>query len=299
MPLLRSLLVFALALPLGACGQSDVPRNMSPTQTNEQGCTRKRSIGPQDAYAVPVPLKQACVGPYLLELPQNYYYNQMGPEHDGSFALALEYPTLLPFKPGERINPSVDVGIRTVTVSFSYISRLDARQALRNQYTPMEYEKDDPAASLATRIKGDSRYGLIPYYADLERIRAFDRKRMGRERAPGVGSWYQDWFVASDDDGQVQTFIWCTSREAVDPGVEFRDGKLVKNANRGVPECVHWSILPGHRTLVKIRYPRVALESWLRTQERAHQLFVENTDQQDGGEESTTLDKQDAVGISS
>ncbi|HIE5095418.1 hypothetical protein WG628_21755 [Stenotrophomonas maltophilia] len=299
MPLLRFMLVFAFALPLGACAQRDVPRNMSPTQTNEQGCTRKRSIGPQDAYAVPVPLKQACVGPYLLELPQNYYYNQMGPEHDGSFALALEYPTLLPFKPGERINPSVDVGIRTVTVSYSYISRLDVRQALRNQYTPMEYEKDDPAASLATRIKGDSRYGLIPYYADLERIRAFDRKSMGRERAPGFGSWYQDWFVAEGDDGQIATFIACTSKEKVDPGVELRDGKLSKNANRGVATCVHSFILPEHRIIVDLRYPRVGLESWRRMQERAQQLFVENTDQQDGGEESTTLDKQDVVGISS
>ena len=134
----RQTLPALMAWAMTACSAGEPPAPVVKTQTNEQGCVRVRSTGPQDPAAIPVPIKQACVGPYLLELPQNYFYNQMGTEFDGSFALALEYPSLEPFKPGERSNLSVDVGIRTVTVTYDYIDRIDIRQAMRNSYSNMQ-----------------------------------------------------------------------------------------------------------------------------------------------------------------
>ncbi len=130
-----------ITLLLGACAQAETPRNMSPTQTNEERCTRKRSLGPQNAYADPAPIKQACVGPYLLELPQNYFSNQMGTEHDGSFSLALEYPALQPFKPGERMNLSADVSIRTVRIDYTYIDRVSLWDVMRKSYTRKDTSK--------------------------------------------------------------------------------------------------------------------------------------------------------------
>jgi len=160
----RQALTVLMGWAMTACSAGEPPVPLVETQANEQGCVRVRSTGPQDPAAVPVPIKQACVGPYLLELPQNYFYNQMGTEFDGSFALALEYPSLEPFKPGERSNLSVDVAIRTVQIDYHYIDRIGIRQALRNQYQPMEFERADPSASLDARIEGAPIVGLTPYF---------------------------------------------------------------------------------------------------------------------------------------
>ncbi|WP_294994921.1 hypothetical protein [uncultured Stenotrophomonas sp.] len=277
MPLFRSLLVFALALPLGACGQSDVPRNMSPTQTNEQGCTRKRSIGPQDAYAVPVPLKQACVGPYLLELPQNYYYNQMGPEHDGSFALVLEYPSLEPFKPGERINLSVDVSVRSVTIRYSYVDRVTPQEVLRRAYTPWEGREDDPSASLQGRIIGETVHGLVPYYVDMDKVRSYFRTQGYRENAPVMKAGaHFDWYVSRDASGAVNQLIECTPREISESGVEYRDGKMVKKNVHGFAYCNQTFIIDDLDTVVRVRYSREGLADWKRIEARSRALLVEN-----------------------
>ena len=280
MPLFLPAFVFPLVLPLAACAQSETPRKPPRLLTNEQGCSITIDNQPINPYQDPSPIERACVGPHLLELPQNYYSTQMGPQHDGSFRLALEYPSLQPFKPGERMNLSADVSVRTVSIDYAYIDRIDVWQAFRNAYTPRSYERDDPAASLETRIKGSPVHGLVPYYADLERIRARDRRALGREREPGIGPWYQDWFVVEDATGQVATLIKCTSREATDPGVEFRGGKLVKNSVQGVPECTHFVILPDYHIIMDIRYPRMALASWSRMQERARRLFIDNIDKE-------------------
>jgi len=132
----RTLLLAAL-LPLAACARPPAQKPAELTQTNEQGCTRQRSVGPQDPYADPAPLKQACLGPYLLAFPQNYFYNQIGTEHDGSYSLALEYPSLQPFKPGERMGLTADVSARTVMVKYTYIDGGDARDALTATYVAM------------------------------------------------------------------------------------------------------------------------------------------------------------------
>ncbi|MGV8960114.1 MAG: hypothetical protein ACOH1V_06975 [Stenotrophomonas sp.] len=253
-----------------------MPRKPPRIDTNEQGCSLTIGNQPINPYQTPAPIEYACVGPYLLALPQNYFSTQMGAQHDGSFSLALEYPSLEPFKPGERMNLKVDVSVRTVSVGYAYIGRMDVRQAMRNAYTPTKYELDDPAALLDMRIQGEPVYGLAPYYADLERIRAYDRRNGEGERAPGYGNWYQDWFFANDAKGNVETFIKCTSREDTNTGVEYRDGKMVKSKVRGLPDCHHSFILADHRTIVDIDYPRVALGDWARMQERARQIFMEN-----------------------
>ncbi|MFL0338337.1 hypothetical protein [Stenotrophomonas maltophilia] len=278
MPLFRPAFVFPLVLPLAACAQSETPRNMSPTQTNEQGCTRQRSIGPQDPYANSAPLKQACVGPYLLELPQNYYSTQMGPQHDGSFRLALEYPSLQPFKPGERMNLSADVSVRTVSVSYAYIDRIDVRRALRNLYTPLDYERDDPSASLEGRIKGGIIHGLEPYYVDMGRVRAYYQAKGYRADAPVMKPvpWHADWFVLRDASGAIDQIIKCTPREVAESGVEYRDGKMVKKHVLGFAECTQDFMIEDMSTLVGVRYPREGMQHWKQIAERARTVFVEH-----------------------
>lgn len=265
----------ALLLPLAACAQQKTDKEVEMTQTNEQGCMRLRSVGPQDPFQDPAPLKQACIGPYLLEIPQNYFYNQIGTEHDGSFSLALEYPSLEPFKPGERIGLTVDVSIRTVSISYDYIDRIDVHQALRNAYTPMDFEQDDPAESLEGRIEGEPVHGLTPYYADLPRIRAYYKSRDFADTTPVMQArWHKDWFITRDESGEVERIIKCTSREVSDPGVEYRDGKLYKNKVRELPKCDHEFIIPNMNTRVTISYLRIALGDWREIEQRARDLLM-------------------------
>lgn len=263
---------------LGGCAQAETPRNMAPTQTNEEGCTRKRSIGPQDPLADPVPVKQACVGPYLLELPQNYFYSQMGPEHDGSFGLALEYPSLEPFKPGERMSQRVDVAARTVSVDYAYIGRISVWKAMQNSYTPMENEREDPSKSLESRIRDDSVHGLESYYVDLDKVRNYYRAEGFRENSPAIQNthWQYDWFVSRDASGRIDQIIKCTTREVKESGVEYRDGKMVKKRGIGFAECKQRFVIEGMSTIAEVRYSREGLANWKQMRDRARSLLIDN-----------------------
>ena len=273
----RASVLVSMMLALSACRASEPPKPVLETQTNTQGCVRVRSTGPQDPAAVPVPIKQACVGPYLLELPQNYFYNQMGTEFDGSFALALEYPSLEPFKPGERSALTVDVSVRTVRIDYRFTDHADLPQVLRNAYTPMQFQRDDPAASLDGRLLGDSIYGLTPYYADMARIRTYLRSEGLRDDAPGMRDrWHTDWFVTRDNNGTVERIIKCTSRGVTSVGVGYRAGKIVRNNERYVAECDHTFPISDHGTIVRVHYARIGLPDWRRIEGEARELFLDN-----------------------
>lgn len=264
--------VLCLMLPLLACARQEA---VATTQTNEQGCTRIRSVGPQDPFKEPPPLKQACLGPYLLEIPQNYFYNQIGTEHDGSYALALEYPSLQPFKPGERMGLTFDISVRTVTINYNYVDRVDVQVPLRLSYDRGADSKNSPEDSLDSRVEGASFDGLTPYYIDMESIRKYYRSNGKRESAaimqPG---WHTDWFLARDKGGEVQTVIKCTARAVTDSGVEYRDGKMVKNASFGVARCEHIFVVAELDTLVRIKYPREGMRAWQKIEARARDLLT-------------------------
>lgn len=279
--------MMALLLPLAACAQQAAHAPAALTQTNEQGCTRIRSVGPQDPFKVPPPLKQACLGPHLLEIPQNYFYNQIGTEHDGSYALALEYPSLQPFKPGERMGLTADVSVRTVTVDYTYIDRIDVHEAMRRNYIPMDYKKGDPQESLEGRIGGQVIHGLSPYYLDMEAVLAHYRRKGFRENAPVMKpDWHTDWFLSRDKAGEVTTVIKCTPREVTISGVEYRDGKLVKSKEVGYADCKHTFMIASLDTLVRIGYPREGLERWREIEQRARDLLTKYRVEQ--GKEATT-----------
>ena len=271
------MLLLAALLPLAACARQPAQTPVELTQTNEQGCTRQRSVGPQDAYADPAPLKQACVGPYLLELPQNYFDNQIGTEHDGSFGLALEYPSLEAFKPGDRIGLSVDQSLRTIDIDFSYSDRFTPMQILERLSTPQEYDPESPTRSLGARIEGEPQYGLTPYYVDLVRVRAHYRaKGMGDDMRVMKAASNMDWFISTDPAGRIDRLISCTSREQTDPGYAWINGIPTKTSTDGMARCEHRFVLPDHHTIVKLGYLRDLLPQWQQLESRASKLFFEH-----------------------
>ena len=264
--------LLALLLPLTGCAQ-DAPVPL--TQSNEEGCTWLRSLGPQDPYADPVPIKQACVGPYLLEFPQNYFDEQMGADFQGSFRLALEYPSLQPFKAGERARRDVDMAMRTVKIGYSY-PRKPVREAMRSVYTPWESQKDNPAESLEGRTEGEPVFGLTPYYADMSRIHAYQRSKGQNETAPVMrATWHVDWYVTRDAAGEVERLIKCDSRAMPGTGVEMHDGKIVKRKDEQTPLCNHRFMVPEMNIWGAIRYPRFMLDRWQDMEERARELLAQ------------------------
>ncbi|HEL5400728.1 hypothetical protein [Stenotrophomonas maltophilia] len=274
--------LLALLLPLAGCAQ-DAPVPL--TQSNEEGCTWLRSLGPQDPYADPVPIKQACVGPYLLEFPQNYFDEQMGADFQGSFRLALEYPSLQPFKAGERARRDVDMAMRTVKIGYSY-PRKPVREVMRSFYTPWESQKGDPGASLEGRVLGAPVFGLTPYYADLPRIRAYERSLGGRtgerdqkttaEHLPAVRPFLDmDWYVTRDERGEIDRLIKCTTREMHGTGIEIRDDRIFKRKDEQTPYCDQMFMVPAMNAWGDISYPRFMLDRWQDMEERARELLTQ------------------------
>jgi len=267
-----------LALALSACAKAE-PRKPPRLLTNEQGCSITIDNQPLNPYQIPVPMERACVGPYALVLPQNYFDMQIGPHHDGSFSLALEYPSLEPFKPGERRNLSLDVSIRTVDVRYAFISGREPAEVLRRIYTPMSFEHDDPAASLEARIQGEAVYGLTPYYLDMDKVRAYQRAH-GRRETPSDHDnvFLTDWFVSRDRTGAIDQIIKCTRREVTESGVEYRDGKMVKNNVIGFARCEQIFLIEAMSTIVRVKYPREGMANWRQIRARATALLVDNRD---------------------
>ncbi len=272
----RTLLLVAL-LPLAACAPRPAQKPAERTQTNEQGCTRQRSVGPQYPYADPAPLKQACVGPYLLALPQNYFDNQIGTEHDGRFALALEYPSLEAFKPGQRMNLPVAGSLRTVRIRYGYSDRYTPLQILERMSTLPEYEPDSPSRSFKDRIKGEQVHGLLPYYVDMARVRAHYLGKGASNDTPLIQpESNDDWYVSFDVAGRVERLVSCASREMKDPGYDWRGDVPVKNSTIGVARCEHMFVIPDRDVLVSVSYLRDLLPQWQRLEARATALFLES-----------------------
>ncbi len=268
--------LITLVLALSACAKAE-PRKPPRLLTNEQGCSITIDNQPLNPHQIPVPKARACVGPYALVLPQTYFDMQTGPYHDGSFSLALEYPSLEPFKPGERDNLSVDVSIRTVSISYDYISGPEPAEVLRRSYTPMSFEHDDPAESLEARIQGEAVYGLTPYYLDMDKVHAYQRAHGRRETPSGQDNVFlRDWFVSRDDAGAIDQVIKCTRKEITESGVEYRDGKMVKKRVLGFAECDQVFLINGWNVIVRVNYSREALARWAEIKARAISVLVDN-----------------------
>lgn len=269
--------IAAMAL-LGGCTQAESPRKPPRLLTNEQGCSITIDNQPINAYQDPSPIEKACIGPYQVELPQNYFSTQMGPQHDGSFSLALEYPSLAPFKPGERMNLSLDVAARTVRVGYSYIRDGQLWEVMRRQYTPYIEPLDSPQKSLDGRIQGEPVYGLEPYYVDMGKVRDYYKDRGSDESAAVMETkFHRDWFVSRDATGRIDQIIECTPRKITESGVEYRDGKMVRKRDViGVAECDQHYVIEDLDVMVTVEYSREGLADWERIRQHTRDLLMEH-----------------------
>ncbi|MEA9656179.1 hypothetical protein ABFU65_21220 [Xanthomonas campestris pv. raphani] len=269
---LAGLALMALGFSVPGCS---APQKGTSTMTNEQGCVRQRG-GPQDPGTRPPPVMEACLGPYKLHIPANYFDDQMGPNFDGSFGLYLEYPELNAFAPGERAHLKLDVATRTVNIGYRYLDHVEPDAYLQRQYTPDGAAHDAPEADINTRTKGEEVDGLTPYYAN---VAAYREHYLAQGLKPSnsimAASYYKDWYVSRDAQGNIETIIKCTSREVEQSGVEYRDGKLARSKEQELPTCTHVFVIPEMKVAVEIDYVRAALKDWKKIQDRARSALKE------------------------
>ncbi|RRU13834.1 hypothetical protein [Stenotrophomonas sp. 278] len=230
------------------------------TQTNEHGCTRRVSVGPYTPDQKLPPTSQECLGPYLLEVPRDHLFNLRGFGSGDSYSLVLDFPTLQPIPLAEREPFSPDIVMRTVTFDYRYVDRDRLKQVFQREYTPRDARDHAPDQSLDTRVQQSTAYGLVAYFADMEKVRAYYRVKGYQDNARVMlPERHKDWFIARGADGEVSTVIKCTPQAQQD---------------QNFARCEHTLLMEDRNTLVRINYPRGGLPQWRELEARAREMMV-------------------------
>lgn len=232
---------------------------------------QSRKIG---NYTFTSDLVEARLGPRRFRIPANFYYDQMGPDFQGSVQLILLWPELAPAPPGVSFHDDPDMSDRYISISVRSLDNVPVEGFLERGVRPQYGKPDDPTQSLALRIKGDAVHGLVPYYTDFQKLDAFtkreygDRGRVASDRNSILNS---DWYLAYRSDGSIATHVACVSRE-VPEGIVF-EGRRVVSVNPPVASCSHEFTIPSLQIWVVMDYKRVMLKDWKRIEDRVRELL--------------------------
>jgi hypothetical protein len=220
----------------------------------------------------------ACLGPHLYRIPANYFYDQMGPDFQGSVSLNIMWPRLQPWPPGERQDGGLEALAKQISISLHYLDKIPIGDRLDNSIRPLgskdSMSYDDPIERLDLRDKQPQRFGLTPYYVNRERFDAFlerqsqflgykSRARLENER---------DWYLGHDDRGRLQTVIKCSSHLKSD-GAVIQDDKIQRTEG-GFSDCGHIFVIPEDDIEVSVGYGRVLLKDWKRIEDYVRELLT-------------------------
>ena len=218
---------------------------------------------------------EARLGPHRFRFPANFYYDQMGPDFQGSVSLILLWPRLEPAPPGQNFHDDQNRFDRHINASLHYVDAVPIEGLLDRKLQPSsDYEVGDPLLTLELRQRGKPRHGLIPYYTDFQRVESSTRARYGNVPGDALDRssvLNDDWYLARGPDGAVDTFIKCTSHELPD-GIRF-EGENVVEAKPPIALCKHVFTLPEKRIEVSLRYKRAFLHDWQRIETRVRTLI--------------------------
>lgn len=234
-----------------------------------------------DGYVYTTDLVEARVGPNRFRFPANFYYDQIGPDFQGSVSLILLWPGLEPVPPGIGFHGDANRFARHINASLNYVDAVPIEGLLDRKLQPMsEYEVGNPLRTLELRRRGKPVHGLTPYYTDFEKLEAWHRARYG-DVPPAVlerdSVLNGDWYVARGADGKVTTYIECMSHEIPD-GIRF-EGERVVYAKPPIALCTHFFTFADKRISVTVDYARAFLRDWQRIEQRLRVLLsVEATD---------------------
>ena len=224
---------------------------------------------------------EAKLGPYRFRFPMNMYYDQMGPDFQGSTSLVLRWPTLEPYAPGENFHDTAERFISAITIHLSYLDRvpdeeypLTLRKSIHSQSKDPVLQQD-PSANLDMRIRGNPVFGLTPYYLDLPRLQDY----FNRVYAPSPpvakpdSSAHTDWYVQFAASDTPSTIIECAPKEIPD-GVIFKESQVMNDSAASQRAlCTHEFLVPEYKLYVRVNYLRPFLKDWQRIEARVRELL--------------------------
>ena len=156
-------------------------------------------------------LIEFTLGQHRFALPSNYFVDERGPDFQGSVTLALLWPELTPYPPGNGYWKQTSGPMRHhgVLVSFNLVNvPIDS---LPERYVTLEPgdNPNDPSTNIALRIRRPEQFGLEHYIADLQKVAARSAKVFSKPPQPA--SFYigrtSDWFIGRDKQGRIRTVV--------------------------------------------------------------------------------------------
>lgn len=216
---------------------------------------------------------EARLGPHRFLFPMNLYYDQMGPDFQGGVGLSVQWPDLEPLPPGQNFHDDKQTRYKAIGISLDHPDRVPIETYLERGTQPYG-DPEDPLQNLQLRIKGESLYGLTPYYADLDKVKSYWIKEGHTASAlerDNLISWGKDWYLAYGSQSALATFISCDSREITEK-IEIQGDQLIIG-DPHIPGCMHEIVIPENHLAIQIRYRRVFLKEWKRIEDRVRQLI--------------------------
>ena len=220
------------------------------------------------------PAVQVQGGDRKFFIPKGYFRSRMpGYGNKERWWLEVLWPDMSPWRTG---SPSDDKefhapgGGRMIKINIEfefskpnlnhlrYLNRLVGEYVLEDlQYALNSF----PDGSLQNRRKGNSLYGLLPYYVNYDNVLIFlNRNRLVPLPALSEDDIYRfdDWYIRRDDKENVITYIRCHTRDMPDPPDASITGKVIIR----VPHCNHRIQLLQYDAAVTIHYRRIYLPEW-------------------------------------
>ncbi len=263
----------ALLLMLSACAAGRAPEAASAPVSEVQ----PRTVATAAEAAAPE-LIEFTLGPHRFALPSNYFADEQGPDFQGGFTLALLWPELKPYPPGNGYWKQTSGPMRhhRVLVSFNEVGvPIDS---LPERHVTLEPDENpnDPDTNIAHRIRLPDRFGLEHYIVDLEKLTRYQAKVGSRPPKPAafyIGST-SDWFIGRDGQGRIRTVVKCDdSREP--EGFEIRGEMLIEiPGSEQLPLCgSHLFSLEDYSLSAKASYHRPILRDWQRIERAVREIM--------------------------
>lgn len=250
------------AFALGACA--------APAADDARASTSEPVFGADLAEATrPV---EFMLGPNRFVLPANWFVDGRGPDFQGGVTLALHWPSLEPYPPGQPYSSFTTGPMRNqrVLVTIDYIDRVPIDSLPERHVTAgAEGDPGDPDGNIELRDRLPDRFGLEHHVANLDKLHAWVNRYPGhtpmpRERMVGKAD---DWFIRRDDSGRVRTVVKCDDGRRPD-GEAIEGDRLVElPGSTRSPQCgSHLFSMPEYSISIRAGYSRPILRDWQRVE---------------------------------
>jgi hypothetical protein len=240
--------------------------------------------GPGQDGNDPERLREVELGSHRFCLPSRLFNGSYMPRDSSNVSFVLDWPSLEPLPEGFDMYKDKNRFLAALRISMSYPDRL-TDEKIRNlprrwiePFNPMDSEeRANPAENLDLRIKGDTVYGLTPYYTDFDALQRYYKRRYGpKTRAAEPEDFMNDdWYIDMGPGGIPRTVLKCSPRSMPD-GVRMEGDRMID-----LPDgfwratCEHQFSMPEYQAVVSLNYQRLVMSDWRRIETRIRSLFRE------------------------